>query len=108
MDGSAFYVSMDGICMVAPSGNYPMLVQNVTEKLFGKREWALLNPSSCVMQAYDGALHAWFTLASGAVVGYLFKFSDGAAAVTTHDEVAKAAYYDPGTDGLYYVRRLGS
>lgn len=107
MDGAAFYASADGICMVAPSGNYPMLVQNVTEKLFGKREWAALNPSTCVMQPYDGALHAWFTLADGSNKGYVFKFADGAAAVTTHDEVAKAAYYDPETDGLYYVREVG-
>jgi len=108
MDGAAFYVSKDGICMVAPSSNYPMLVQNVTEKMFGKREWEALNPSSCVMQAYDGALHAWFTLTTGQNIGYIFKFADGAAAVTSHDEVARAAYYDPETDGLYYVREVGS
>lgn len=106
MDGAAFYASADGICMVAPSGSYPSLVQNVTDKLFGKREWAALNPSTCVMQPYDGALHAWFTLADGSNVGYIFKLSDGAAAVTTHDEAAKAAYYDPETDGLYYVREV--
>lgn len=105
MDGAAFYASADGICMVAPSGSYPSLVQNVTEKLFGKREWAALNPSSCIMQPYDGALHAWFTLANGSRAGYIFKFADGAAAVTTHDEVAKSAYYDAETDGLYYVRK---
>ena len=106
MDGAAFYASRDGICMVAPSSSYPMLVVNVTEKLFGKREWEALNPSSCVMQAYDGGLHAWFTPTVGSPVGYIFKLSDGAAAVTTHDEVAKAAYYDTETDALYFVREV--
>lgn len=104
MDGAAFYASADGICMIAPTGASPSLVQNITEKHFGKREWAALNPSSCIMQPYDGALHAWFTLSTGAIVGYILKLSEGAAAITTHDEVAKAAYYDTETDGLYYVR----
>lgn len=106
MDGAVFYASADGICMSAPNGDYPVLVTNVTEKLFGKREWAALNPSTCIMQPYDGALHAWFTLADGTSKGYIFKLADGGAAVTTHDEVAKAAYYDTETDSLYYVRKV--
>lgn len=106
LEGSVFYASGDGICMVAPNGSYPLTVNNITDKIFGKREWTALNPSSCIMQAYDGALHAWFTLTNGASKGYVFRLADGAAAVTTHDEAAKAAFYDPITDGLYYVREV--
>lgn len=106
MDGAVFYVSADGICMVSPSSGYPLLVTVVTEKLFSKRDWEALNPSSCIMQPYDGALHCWFTSANGTRQAYSVRLTDGMAAVTTHDENAKAAFYDPETDGLYYVREV--
>lgn len=31
---------------------------------------------------------------------------EGVSAVTTHDEQAKAVFYDAETDGLYYVRKV--
>ena len=106
MDGAAFYASQDGICMLSQSSGYPLLVPVITEKYFSKREWEALNPSSCIMDTYDGALHAWFTLDNGLRQGYVIDLGEGVSAITTHDEQAKAVLYDPNSDGLYYVREV--
>lgn len=103
MEGAAFYASKDGICMLTPGSlNAPV----ITEKFFGKREWEALNPSSCIMDTYDGAIHAWFTLESGVRQGYIFALGDGLSAVTTHNEQARAVWYDIEGDSLYFVRRV--
>lgn len=104
MDGVVFYASADGVCMIAPGSAEPNLVQVITEKYFDKRAWAALNPASCAMVPYDGALHCWFTTASGASEARVIRLQDGGAAVTRHDEEAVCACYDPETDRLYYVR----
>jgi len=106
MDGSVFYASQDGICMLSQSSGYPLLVPVITEKYFSKREWDSLNPSSCIMDTYDGALHAWFTLDNGLRQGYVIDIGEGVSAITTHDEQAKAVLYDANSDGLYYVREV--
>lgn len=106
MDGAVFYASQDGICMLSASSDYPVLVPVITEKYFSKREWDSLNPSSCIMDTYDGALHAWFTLDNGLRQGYVIDLGEGISAITTHDEQAKAVLYDAKTDCLYYVRRV--
>ena len=106
MDGAVFYASQDGVCMLSPSSGSPLLVPVITEKYFSKREWVALNPSSCIMEAYDGALHAWFTLDNGLRQGYIFSLGEGLSAITTHDEQAKAVLYDAQSDGLYYVREV--
>ena len=106
MGGAAFYASQDGICMLSPYSDYPMLVPVITEKYFGKREWDALNPSSCIMDSYDGALHAWFTLTGGTRIGYIFDIGEGVSAITTHDEQAQSVFYDVETDGMYYVRSI--
>lgn len=106
MDGAVFYASQDGICMLSASSDYPVLVPVITEKYFSKREWDSLNPSSCIMDTYDGALHAWFTLDNGLRQGYVIDLGEGVSAITTHDEQAKAVLYDPNSDGLYYVREV--
>ena len=103
MDGVAFYASQDGICMLSSES---LTAPVITEKYFSKREWEALNPSTCIMEAYDGALHAWFTLADGTRQGYIIDIGEGVSAITTHDEQAKAVCYDPATDGLYYVREV--
>lgn len=103
MEGAAFYASKDGICMLTPGSlNAPV----ITEKFFGKREWEALNPSSCIMDTYDGAIHAWFTLESGVRQGYIFALGEGLSAVTTHNEQARAVWYDIEGDNLYFVREV--
>ena len=92
--------------MLSASSNYPVLVPVITEKYFSKREWASLNPSSCIMDTYDGALHAWFTLDNRLRQGYVIDIGEGVSAITTHDEQAKAVFYDPREDALYYVREV--
>lgn len=106
MAGAVFYASQDGVCMMSPNSDYAANVVVLTEKYFSKREWEELNPSSCIMDGYDGALFCWFTLAGGGRRGYVIDLREGAAAVTTHDEQAKASFYDVEDDALYYVREV--
>lgn len=106
MDGSVFFASQDGICMLSPSSDYPLLVPVITEKYFSKREWEELNPETCIMDTYDGALHAWFTLDGGYRRGYIIDIGEGVSAITTHEEQAKAVFYDTSSDSLYYVREV--
>jgi hypothetical protein len=102
MAGSVFYASNDGICMLRPGEDVIVL----TEKYFSKREWELLNPSTCIMDTYDGALYCWFTLTTGVRQGYIIALGEGVSAITTHNEQAKAVMYDAQTDSLYYVREV--
>lgn len=102
MDGAVFYASQDGICMLTPDS---LNATVITEKFFDKRDWEALNPSSCIMGLYDGALHCWFTSTSDLRQGYIIDIAEGVNAITTHDEQAKAVIYDAETDGLYYVRK---
>lgn len=106
MEGAVFYASQDGICMMSPNSDYAAKVVVLTEKYFSKREWEELNPATCIMDGYDGALFCWFTLAGGGRRGYVIDLREGAAAVTTHDEQAKASFYDVEDDALYYVREV--
>lgn len=98
MEGAVFYVSADGVCMLQ-DGNASVRV--LTEGAFTKREWAPLVPESAIMAAYDGALYLWFTATRK---GFILHLNDGKAAVSTHDEIAKALFVDPVTDKLYFVR----
>lgn len=98
MEGAVFYVSEDGVCMLRDG---ELNVRVITEGAFTKREWAPLVPSSAIMGAYDGALHLWFTESRK---GFILNLNDGKAAISTHDELARALYADPVTDGLYFVR----
>ncbi len=102
MNGSVFYASGDGICVLQDGVS---TVTVVTEGVFSKRDWVALSPSSCIMTSYDGALHFWFSDKPSAG-GYIINFNDGKAAVTTNDEIAKAACVDPVTDKLYFVREV--
>ena len=101
--GAVFYASQDGICMLSEDTGGATVI---TEKFFAKDDWAALNPSTCIMEAYDGALFCWFTLASGVRQGYIIDLGEGEKAVTTHDEQAKAVCYDGETDSFYYVREV--
>lgn len=104
LDGGAFYASKDGICMLSSASAVSVPV--ISEKYFSKREWELLNPETCLMDTYDGALMAWFTLDSGVRQGYIFDIREGASALMTHDEEAQAIFYDVRSDNLYYVREI--
>ncbi|MFA6690311.1 MAG: hypothetical protein WCS18_12645, partial [Sphaerochaetaceae bacterium] len=106
LDGAVFYASQDGVCMASSAADYAGTVSVITKKYFSKREWEALNPSTCVMDTYDGALYAWFTLTNGVRQGYMFDLSEGASALVTHDEQAKALFYDVRSDNLYYTRSI--
>lgn len=103
MEGRVFYASQDGICMLAEGSANAVLI---TRDYFSKTNWVALNPSTCLMNAYDGMLFAWFIDAGGIRRGYILSIGDGISAVTTHDEYAKASFVDVETDGLYFVREV--
>ena len=100
MEGAVFYISDDGICML--QDGVPT-VNLLTEGAFSKREWQDLKPQNAIMTAYDGALHVWF-VNENHKRGYIFELKDGLAAISTHDEVAKAATVDVVTDSMFFVR----
>ena len=104
MENAAFYASHDGIVMLSPELGAAAKV--ITEQSLSKDEWAALNPASCVMAGYDGALLAWFTpRGAGSAQGHIIDLRAGkTAAITTNDEVAQAVHYDAAEDALYYVR----
>lgn len=101
MNGSVFYASRDGVCMLnSDSLNAPV----ITAGHFSKKEWDALNPETCIMDSYDGALFAWFLLDSGVRQGYIIDIAEGVSAIRTHDEQAKAVLYDTQSDSLYFIR----
>ena len=102
-DGKVFYASADGICMLVDGS---ATVSLLTDKIFSRRDWQAYKPETCKIIGHDGALFCWFldTMVHESVVVNLL---DGAEiAVTTHDEVAKAAFVDVEDDKMYFVRSV--
>lgn len=101
---AVYFVSNSGLFMIGNSADAGTVCQNITDKSFTKEQWAALNPSSCVMCQFDGALHLFFTKNDGTHAGLIVDLTEDANAITTHDEVAKCACTDNKTDKMYYVR----
>jgi len=99
MEGSVCYASGDGICMV---GDGSPNVNIVTDGIFTRAQWQKLNPEGCRVAGHNGSLFLWF---EGGREGYVVSLKDNSvAAVTTHDEVARACCVDVAGDRLYFVR----
>ena len=96
------YASNIGICMIAPDADYGTIVQNITDKFFTKDQWRALEPETCLMGQFDGALHAFFPSAGKAYIVDLQE--NGKTMVTEHDEMATCLCTDSRTDELYFVR----
>lgn len=102
---SAYYASNVGLMVIANSADAGTVCANVTEKVFTKEQWLAMNPSSCIMGQYDGALRLFFRDDAGhALPGLTIDLHESADSVTTHDENARCACVDNSTDRLYYVR----
>ena len=101
---SVYFASTAGLMCIG-SGSDGTVCQNLTDKIFTKRQWQEYNPSSCIMGQHDGALHLFFTLPDGAHKGLVIDLTENASvAVTTHDEHAKCLCVDDATGKMYYIR----
>lgn len=101
---AVYYVGQQGLMTIYASADYGTTCANLTDKIFTKDQWQALNPSSCVMGQFDGALHLFFTLKNGTHKGLSIDLTETQSSVTTHDEVAKCVCVDNKTDAMYYVR----
>jgi len=88
--------------MIAPDPDYGTIVQNITDKFFTKDQWRALEPETCLMGQFDGALHAFFPSVGKAYIVDLQE--NGKTMVTEHDEMATCLCTDSRTDELYFVR----
>ena len=114
---AVYFVSNQGLMVIANSADAGTVCQNLTDKVFTKDQWLALNPSSCVMGQHDGALFLYFTLGEGAVrpafvpesakhVGLTIDLMENSAiAVSTHDEAATCLCVDEREDKMYFVRK---
>ena len=107
-----YFASNEGLFAVTDGANAGTSCVNVTDQYLTKEQWQALNPASCIMAAYDNALHMFFTrrdtqtgTASGTAM--VLDLAEGANALTTHEEVATCLCTDDRTDDLYFVRREG-
>ena len=105
---AVYYVSNVGLMTIYNSADAGTVCANLTDKIFTKDQWLALNPSSCIMGQFDGALRLFFRDAEGgARDGLVIDLLDGPAiAVTTHDEAARCLCTDNAADKLYYVREV--
>lgn len=103
---AVFFASNQGICTIYNDADAGTVVTNLTEGAFTKEQWQALNPASCLMRQYDGALHCFFATESGRKYGLVISMSGGSNAISTHDEVASCLCVDNETDMLYFVRNV--
>lgn len=92
--GGVLYAAADGL--VAIDYNGPKVI---TEALFTRREWQLLNPSSMMCCVWDERIFMFYD--TGSVQGGLIL--DATNGLTTTDVYATAAFTDPVTGDLFLV-----
>lgn len=102
-DGKVFYASADGVCMLADGSASVALL---TDKIFGRRDWQAYHPETCKIIGYNGTLFCWFLYGGSQQSVAISLLDDSSVAVTTHDEVAKAAFVDVEEDEMYFVRSV--
>jgi len=95
-DGGVIYASPDGLIFVSVTGQ----VVNLTEKMFSRREWQALVPSSIHGYYHEGRYHGFYN--TGVVQrGFIFDPAQGNGAFTFVDTYATAGYADLVQDALY-------
>ncbi len=98
-DGVVYFASNEGVMLIKGDYYQGMVTQNLTEKIWTKDQWKALKPETCLIGAYDGALHLFFEDAS-----YVLNLNDGTAALTSHDEKTACICVDEAEDELYFIR----
>lgn len=102
---AAYFVSNQGLMVIANSADAGTVCANLTDKVFTKDQWLALNPSDSMMGQFDGALFLFFHDKAGrALPGLTIDLNESADSVTTHDEAARCVCTDNATDRMYYVR----
>lgn len=101
---AVYFASNQGLFAIYNDADAGTVCQNLTENVFTKEQWQALNPKSCIMGQYDGALHMFFTRENGTKVSYIFEPSAGLMGLTTHDEYTPCLCTDDRTDDMYFVR----
>lgn len=91
MADGVFYASPDGLVNLSNGG-----AQLVTKGLLTRDQWQAYNPSSMLIKQYNDKLYVFHS--SGLLV---FDFSGESATLTTFDDQADAAFYDPLQDCLF-------
>jgi hypothetical protein len=71
----------------------------MTEKLYGRADWQAITPSGIIGGVNDERYFCFH-----ATGGVIFRFSDGADAVTTTDQVVTGLYSDLEDDTLYIIQ----
>ena len=98
IDGSVFYVSKDGICMLT-EGNLTATI--TTYDYFTKEQWNEIVDENVIMCGYDNTLYLWNTKKG---IGYSICFQDKIYAITTFEEKASAVTVDPITDKMLFMQ----
>lgn len=101
---AVYYASNEGMMVIRNSADAGTVCSNLTEKIFTKDQWLAKNPSRCICGQHDGALYLFFEREDGTHEGLRIDLTESAAAVTTHDEVAKCLCVDNKNDEMYFVR----
>ena len=95
-DGGVIYASPDGLIFISVTGQ----VGNLTEKMFSRREWQALVPSSIHGYYHDGKYHGFYN--NGVTQrGFIFDPTQGNGAFTFVETYATAGYADLVQDALY-------
>jgi len=103
---SVYFVSHEGLMAIVNDASAGTVCVNVTSKAFTKEQWQAKNPEKCVMEHHDGALYLFFNDVKDRKPGLVIDLSEGADAITTHDEPARCLCRDDRNDRLYFVRGM--
>lgn len=101
LDGSVFYISHDGICMLTEGNG---TVEVVTNDYFTKEQWNEIVDENTIMIAYDSALFVWGKKDLD-VGGFRIEFLDKTSAITTFDYKTQCVCVDAVSDKMYFINK---
>jgi hypothetical protein len=93
------YSTFEGLVAIAGPGQERVL----TENLFSKREWLLLNPTSFIAEVNDGRYFCSYTTVGGAQGAFYIDVMDQGSGKVSLGWHFTARYNDPLSDILYIV-----
>ena len=106
LHNAVYFASNQGICVIYGSSDEGTVCKCLTEQYLTKEQWQALNPASCIMGAFDNALHMFFHLADGSRKAFILDLAESANALTTHDEIATCVCTDDRSDDMYFIREV--
>ena len=102
MGGAVYYASPDGLVKLSVDGS-----QMLTEALFGRAQWQMLNPSTIHAYGHDNRYIAFYTLSDGTKGGFVLDLLSGLVVLHTigagSEADITAGYVDLRNDQLYLV-----